>query len=244
MAQWLVTRPDPDAGPVLEALAARGVGGLAAPLMRIAWRDVMAPELDGVQTILFTSANGVRAYVRLSARRDRPVFAVGDATAAEARAAGFARVQSAGGDIHDLAALLARRCRPRDGALLHVAGSHVAGDLGALLAEAGLTVRRAVLYEAVAADRLPETAATALRTGRVTGVLFFSPRTAALFARLVVAAGLVQCLKPLTALCLSPAVASRLDGLGWRDVRVAPRPDMPALLALLDAAPASSPDGP
>lgn len=241
---WLVTRPAPDAGPVLDALAARGLAGVVAPLMRIVWLAAAVPPLDDVQAIVFTSANGVRAFVRLSDRRDRPVYAVGEATAQEASRAGFATVAAAGGDVHDLARLLAERCRPEDGPLLHVAGTHRAGDLVEMLAGHGLCVRRAVLYEAAAEPALPDAAATALRQGDLAGVLFFSPRTAALFARLVRAARLERGLDSLVALCLSPAVATQLDGLRWREVRVAPRPDMPALLALLDAVPACSPDGP
>ena len=50
------------------------------------------PFLDGVQAVLFTSANGVRAFAAATTRRGFRAFAVGDATAAAARAAGFADV--------------------------------------------------------------------------------------------------------------------------------------------------------
>ncbi|MEE8271986.1 MAG: hypothetical protein V3R98_09705, partial [Alphaproteobacteria bacterium] len=80
-----------------------------------------------------------------------------------------------------------------------------------------------------------------LRQGGLAGTLFFSPRTADVFARLVAAAGLVERLRGLIALCLSPAVAERLEagpGRGaWREIRVADRPDTPSLLSLLDARP-------
>ncbi|WP_415491802.1 uroporphyrinogen-III synthase, partial [Brevundimonas diminuta] len=44
--------------------------------------------------------------------RRHPVFAVGDATAEAARAAGFADVRSAAGDIHALARLIAAEAPP------------------------------------------------------------------------------------------------------------------------------------
>src|SRR5258708_37900290 len=98
-------------------------------------RDAPLPR-DGVQALLFTSANGARAGAAATARRDIPVFAVGDATAATARKLGFAEVASAGGAVDDLAALVEGRLDPAHGTLLHAAGSALAGDLGTRLARA------------------------------------------------------------------------------------------------------------
>src|SRR4051794_41252334 len=66
-------------------------------------------DLEGVQALLCTSANGVRATAARTTRRDLPVLAVGDATARAARDVGFAHVESAGGDVEGLARLAARR---------------------------------------------------------------------------------------------------------------------------------------
>ena len=97
----LVTRPAEDAENLLRALEARGHQALLAPLLTIAPnKDPPGPpELTGVQALLFTSANGVRAFAGLSDWRDLPVFTVGDASAAAARQAGFARVEGAGGEV-------------------------------------------------------------------------------------------------------------------------------------------------
>ena len=97
------------------------------PLVAIRWREdgarVLAPLLDGAAGLLFTSANGVRAFAAASPRRDLPALAVGDATAAAARAAGFADVASAGGNVADLALLVRRRLEPEAGALVHSRGA-------------------------------------------------------------------------------------------------------------------------
>src|SRR3546814_11471173 len=58
-----------------------------------------------------------------------------------------------------------------------------------LLQADGFTVRRAVLYEAAAATALPAPVAMAFAAGQYDAVLFFSPRTAATFATLALAAG-------------------------------------------------------
>src|SRR6476646_3027086 len=85
----LVTRPRAEAMALAEALAMRGIATVIEPLLDIHYRDEPAPDLAGVQAVLCTSANGVRAWARLSGERDIALFAVGEATAARARAAGF-----------------------------------------------------------------------------------------------------------------------------------------------------------
>ena len=232
----LITRPEEDARPLAEALAARGVATVIEPLLAIrplpkAAAD-LAKDLAGVQALLFTSANGARAFAELSPRRDIGVLAVGDATASAARGLGFTAVESAGGDVQALARLVKQRLKPAGGPLFHAAGSAVAGDLAEILAADGFDLRRRMLYESAAATALsPETIA-ALKRGRIDLVLLFSPRTAVSFAELARAAAIDAA--PLTALCLSPAVATAVSGLAWKKVAVAEKPDLPSLLALVD----------
>lgn len=238
----LLTRPRPDAEAFAEALAARGHEALIEPLLEItlAAPSALPPELDAFQALLITSANGLRAFAALTERRDLPVFAVGPASAEAATAAGFARVESAAGDVEALAHMVRARLSPKDGVLLHAAGTVQAGDLKGELEAAGFTVTRAVLYTAEAATRLSDAARAALRAGRVDAVALFSPRTAETFVALLREAGLAEATRPLRALCLSAAVAAKLEGLGWAAVEVAARPENEALLALLDR-PAAAP---
>lgn len=234
----LVTRPEADAAPLANALRERGHAVAIEPLLTIRPVAGATVDLEGVQAILFTSANGVRAFAELSPRRDLPVFAVGDATAEAARAAGFARVESAAGDVQDLARLVRARLGPDEGALFHAAGSAVAGDLAGLLAEAGFELRRAHIYEAKTAEALGAETRAALAAGGFDIVLFFSPRSAVTFAGLVETAPdaerLKQGLRRTAALCLSPMVAAAAKALPWRAVLSAERPELPALLALVD----------
>ena len=243
---WLVTRPTADAAETAKAIEALGHKAIVAPFIDIDMDHADSIDLEGVQAILFTSANGVRAFERCSDVRDLPAFTVGDASAGAARAVGFKQVFSASGAVDDLARLVAGRLVPGRGALLHVAGSHVAGDLSGALAGAGFDVRRLPIYRSRPVPTLPLEAADALAGDHLTGVLFFSPRTAGVFARLVDEAGLTGRLSRLFALCLSPAVARRLSGAGWKACRTAVHPTLPDMLALLDGpeprSTSSSPD--
>jgi uroporphyrinogen-III synthase len=236
----LVTRPAENAGSLAEKLAARGLEPLLEPLLAIRLADDAQPQLaknlPGAQALLFTSANGTRAFATASAERALPVFAVGDATSRAAREAGFTHVESAQGDVHALARLAASRLAPQGGALLHAAAREVAGDLGGALAKSGFEVRRVRLYEAVAASRLSDRAWEAIAAGEVGCALFFSPRTAETFVRLARGAGLAESLGGASAIGLSPAVTAALGGIKWRILAAARTPNEAALLAALDTA--------
>jgi uroporphyrinogen-III synthase len=232
--QALVTRPREEAETLAATLAARGVRALIEPLIEIHFRAPAALDLAGVQAILCTSANGVHALARMTGERGVPVFAVGNATAARARAEGFSSVESAGGDVDDLTRLATARLAREGGRLLHVAGTAVAGDLAEALRTRGFSVERRILYEARPATALSSLAVGALRSDAVTFALFFSPRTAAVFARLAHSAGVAERCGRITALSISAAADAVLVGLPWCDRRIARRPNQPALLEELD----------
>jgi uroporphyrinogen-III synthase len=231
----LITRPIEDARPLADALEERGIEVLIEPLLEIRHLEDAEIDLDGVQALLFTSANGVRAFAALSPRRELKVFTVGDGSADAARQAGFPNVESAKGDVEALAALVVDRLKAADGVLFHAAGTVTAGDLKTRLEGLGYQVRRAQLYEAKIATALSTETRANLTLGGIDAVLLFSPRTAATFADLWQAAGSPS-LARVHGLCLSAAVAREIGSLGWAGIEIADRPDLPSMLALVDAA--------
>jgi uroporphyrinogen-III synthase len=226
----LLTRPREDSEPLATALREHGVEALIEPLLNIELVSGPPLDLDQVQALLATSANGVRAFAAREARRVLPVYAVGDATARIAHETGFGSVESAAGDVDSLADLVRRRLDPADGALLHVAGTAVAGDLAGRVEAAGFRYRRVVLYRARKADRLSPEAVRAIRDGNVDGVVLFSPRTAETFVALVAEARSTDACRNLTAYCLSDAVAAKAAAIGWDRIVVARRPDLAAVV--------------
>jgi len=199
-----------------------------APLLEPRWFDGAELDLAAIAAILVTSANGVRALVRRTPRRDVPVFAVGPQTTQEARAAGFARVENADGDAKALAAAVPRWLAPDAGPLLHVCGEDNIGHLAEDLSALGYAVCRETLY-AVDTVPLAQVAMQALREGALDAALFFSPRSARIF--LDQAVGLP--LTGVTAFCISSATAAILPQGRFGAVRVAAKPNQDALLALL-----------
>jgi uroporphyrinogen-III synthase len=230
----LVTRPREEAQDLAVALAERGISVLVEPLMQVHFRASAAPDLEGVQAVLCTSANGVRALARVTDERRLPLLAVGDATAARARAEGFTGVASAGGAVADLVDLAVARLRPQGGRLVHVAGDFVAGDLVGALQAHGFMTERSILYEARPAAALSEAAVHALRCGAIDFAIFFSPRTATIFVGLAGLAGISAWCHTITTFSISAAADAPLAGLPWRDRWVAEKPNQQGLLDRLD----------
>lgn len=231
----LVTRPEPGAERTAAVLRKRGHTVVVAPLLRL--EPVEDAEIDGGPwaAILVTSANAASAIVahrRFEDVRLLPAFAVGDRSAQAMRAAGFADVSSAGGNVEDLAVLVARRLKP-GARLLYLAGADRSGDLAAALGARNFVAHTVVVYRAVAEAALPHAATDALTSG-VGGVLHFSRRSAEAFVVTVQRAGLQEVAFKRTAqFCLSAQVAEPLAQAGAADIRIAPRPAEADLIGLI-----------
>lgn len=231
--RYLITRPEADAEPLAQAVRALGHDVLLDPMMTISIFDDAELELDGVQAVVFTSANGVRAFADVSLNRRIPVFTVGEASAAVARELGFRRTRAAGGDVQSLAQLIKDTLNPLDGILMHVSGTVVARDLKDLLQKETFQIFRVRLYESEPAASLRDATLRSLRNGEIEAVLFYSPRTAQIFADLIIENRASEICRKVRALCLSEAVAEIADTLPWRAIKVAAAPTQAAMLDLL-----------
>jgi uroporphyrinogen-III synthase len=241
----LVTRPEPGAAETARRLVALGFQPVLAPALVLASRPVRLPD---AQALLLTSRAAARALpipgaigggLAPALRADLPVLAVGEATAAEARARGFIAVAAAAGDAAALAAAAAERFDPAAGPLLLAVGAGYGQPLAAALRARGFRVVRRIAYAARPAPALPEAAATALREGAVVAALFFSRRSAECAISLFQAGGLAASAARMQALAISLPVAEAarrsLAPLLWATIRVARRPDQDSLLDLLVA---------
>lgn len=232
----IVTRPHEEAERTAVSLRALGHEVLIAPMLRIEAIDGVSIPATAFAALLVTSANAIRV-VRTHAQKKSlaalPLFAVGAQTALAAREAGFADVESADGDGGDLAALVVSKLRGGNGTLLYLAGNDRARDLPGDLARHGLSVETLIVYRAEPASSFAQDVREPLGAGAVDGVLHYSRRTAQNFIDCAGRADLMEAVRSLTHYCLSPRVAEPLASGGFKAVRIAPRPDEGALLALL-----------
>jgi uroporphyrinogen-III synthase len=235
----LVTRPEPDALKLRAALEERGHHATVEPLLRVSFDDAEPIDLEGVQALIATSRNALRAlksHPALPQARALPLFAVGEATAQEARALGFEMVVTGAGTAEELVVHIVSAVDPAAGLLLHLAGDTLAGDLAGALEAHGFRLLQAIVYRMVAATTLSEGTVEQLAMGEIDGVILLSPRTAQVYATLMRKQGLATVARALTHFCLSPAVARRLEPLGALRTQVAEAPQLEEVLALIDAA--------
>jgi uroporphyrinogen-III synthase len=233
MARVLLLRAEDDARASAARIAARGHEAAIAPLSRAetTGRRIAASE---TAPLIGTSR---RAFSLLhpddcAALSALPVLAVGPATAAAARAAGFDDVAAAGGDARDLARLIIAT-RPAGERLTYLAGEFRGALLEDTLAAAGFVLSVAEVYRIVPAAQLPDHAVAILRAGRLDHILHYSPASAARFAALARQAGLAREAAAAQHICLSHAVAEALAPLAPPRVAIAAEPSEDALLALL-----------
>jgi uroporphyrinogen-III synthase len=229
----LVTRPEPDATRTAESLRARGHEVLVAPLL--ATLTITAEFTGPYDAVLMTSANAARAltaHPRAGELIRLPCLTVGNRNAEAARAAGFADATSADGALGDLVELVAAKF-DRSTRLLYLAGEDRAGDLAGDLAQRGIAVDTVVIYRALAAEKLPAHLTEALKHGGLDGALHYSRRSVATLLGLARHGAAVPALTDIAHYCLSAEVAAPLREAGASRIKIAPRPDEPSLLALI-----------
>ena len=241
----LVTRPEPDALKLQALLEDMGHEATVEPLLQVSFDTADTINLDGVQALIATSRNALRALKAtpiLAQARSLPLFAVGKATASEARALGFEMVVTGAGTARELITHIVSVVDPAAGLLAHLAGDALAVDLKRELEPHGFRVVEFRVYRMQPVTSFAEEVVQQLEMGEIDGVILLSPRTASVYVRLVGEHGLARSVRPLPHFCLSDAVARRLQPLGLRAVLSPDRPRLEEVLALIDDAAARSGD--
>ncbi len=230
---FLLIRPEEDSRKLTRHLLSLGHRVQAEPLLKINFLPQEKIDLANFQAIAFTSANGVRAFVRIYQTRDIPCFAVGEATASEAEAAGFQSIYTAGGNVIELAELITRSLNKASGPILHISGQDIAGDLSGRLEATGFQLVRAPLYKAIKSAALTVPAQKIIKSGQISHIPFYSPRSAKIFIDLIHLSGMENHLTEITALCLSSAVSDVISSYSWQKILTAKHPNQSSLFNLV-----------
>lgn len=217
MRPLVVLRPEPGNSATVQAARALGLEAHAHPLFAmgaVPWAVPAAAEFDA---LLAGSAALFRlGGAGLDAVRALPVHAVGEATAAAARAAGFAVAGTGEGGMEPLVAQLAA------GRYLRLAGERNVP----LMPPPGVEVDTRIVY-AARALALPAALAATLAGGAV--VALHSGEAASHFAAECDRVNLSR--DRLSLACLAPRIATKA-GEGWQAVEIARARTDEALLAL------------
>ena len=241
----LVTRPEPDGLKLKGLLEERGHEAEVEPLMRASTEGFEPVDLDGITALIATSRNALRAIrgqVAGRAVRELKIYTVGAGTAEEARRLGFGTIVRGPGTIAELLPIIASTLDPTEELLLNLRGERVSMDVPLELEALGYRVSDAVVYRMISAEAFSENVQEQLGNGEIEGVMLMSPQTAAIYARLVVKHRLQTSVREVVHLCLSDAVAGRLNGIKEIPIDVADHPTVEEMLDLVDLAAAKLDD--
>lgn len=219
MTKILAIRPEPGLTGTVDAARAMGLDAVGHALFEIAPVAWDGPNPADIDALLIGSANAVTQGGKpLSRYNDKPVFAVGAATASAAGDAGFRIAMVGTGGLQNVVDAVPNRTR-----LLRVAGAeHVPLEI-----PDDIIVQTVVAYESRA---LPLNPAILDELRGVPIVLVHSAAAARHFASEWDRLGLKR--SAATLAVLGPRIAEAA-GAGWHDVHVSPHPSDSALLEMI-----------
>lgn len=231
----LVTRPQESAGRFARDLEAAGHLALISPVIRIEGTGAVIPR-EAFDGIIATSAHAFEFLqfggAALSQLLPLPLFIVGEQTAAAACSKNFSNLVCVREKSASLASFILDRL-PATSNLLYLAGENRKPALESELSGAGHQVIAVAVYRAAEMGALSAEAITAIRTGTIGAIAQFSQRSAQIFTRLVIQAGIAGESRKILHLCLSANVQAGLADLEPVKSAVATAPRSEALIQCL-----------
>jgi len=215
----LAVRPEPGLTATLEAGKRLGLNMVGHPLFEIEPLDWVCPDPREIDALLIGSANAIRqGGAQLEQLKAKPVYAVGETTAATAREHGFEVAAIGEGGLQNVVDAIAPPIR-----LLRIAGAeHVALD-----ARKEVNIHTVIAYESVA-QPLPEDLRVLHESNLM--VLLHSAAAAREFSNESKRLSLDRSRIELATIGPRVALAA---GEGWRALHVSPEPNDRALLEMV-----------
>jgi len=230
MSTILVTRPKLEAKTTIAKLEAMGHRVISAPMIEIKRISFELPDED--RSLIISSRNGARLGLANVQNKDRPIFAVGEQTANEARKLGFTNITVGPGTARQLVPILLEAGITDKRKYSHLCGSIISYNVADALSAEGFDAENIITYQSNKVTSLSPEVQDALDAGEIDIALFYSPRTATTFEETTAEMGRSDWLTKMEAIGLSPRVAQELIG-PWRSVRYAIIPTEKAILSLI-----------
>lgn len=230
MSSYLITRPAAEAEKSGTKLERLGFQPSYAPMLRVEPVSFEIP--DETRSLIITSKNGARYGLANIGNKGRPIFAVGEQTAQEARDLGFTNITVGPGTARKLVPLLLECGLSQKRDYAHLCGSVVSYNIADVLRNAGLDAVSVVTYQTLPNRVFSPSVQEEIESGEIENVLFYSPRTATIFEEAISENNKHEWLPKLNAYCLSNRVADSLLG-PWKTIQAAVLPTEKALFSLL-----------
>jgi uroporphyrinogen-III synthase len=179
--------------------------------------------------VIITSQNATSTILQSPLIKSKTIFAVGNKTKAKLIDKGCSNRIITAPTASDLENSIIRSMKSHS-KLLYIAGEHLSYDLDIKLKKLGHTVEKIVIYTAAAKEFLSEEECHKINS-YVETILFYSTRTASIFAKLALIYKLN--LNGKIALCISENCKSVITMLPWSKIKIANQPNETELFKLL-----------
>ncbi|AIK96923.1 uroporphyrinogen-III synthase [Candidatus Odyssella acanthamoebae] len=219
MTYVLLTRPEEDCQELKTKLI---VPTISSPLLKVTQKVKRITLPEGVTDLIATSARVFEMITNIKSMVATPVWCVGEATAAAAKAAGFNTIFQVNRSAQEILERIVNECPKESSHFAHIGGSVVHVDLAEALVKLGFKADRIIIYETEAAQSLSPEAETIMQAGLVQQIPFFSLRTAEVFIDIAKKSEWADKLGRVTALAHSEAIARSLRQISWKEVIVVP----------------------
>lgn len=230
----LLTRPYASAVKTAQKLEAMGFDIFIEPMLNIENKANAAQDIARVlkheSVLLFTSANASHAVKGVNIQNH--ALAVGNVTAECLKQNGVGHVSSVGADVQELMRYIENHYKGTEH-FIYVRGDVVQSDLAGWLKEREHHVEEVIAYHATPVQTLSYQLVESVRKREYCGILFYSQRSAALFAERMAEYSLLDDLVEVSFLCLSKAIASVLQVQGFENILIAKQPNEHSLLELM-----------
>lgn len=226
----LITRPEPDATQMAQALMPLGFSCIINPVLAVSplpFRETIPDKA----IVLITSKQAIPALVSLGLH-DRLILTVGAQTAQSLVSLGFPQTQAAGETVQELLDFLQSHFS-KDQHFFYLSGRDVSCDVPSALAHQGYVCQRTVVYETSFLPLSPTTQ-MAFKNKEIDGVIFMSLNTVKAFVQSLKDACVPhQVLRSTSAFALSPPIAAALERQPWFRVHTALAPTVRSLTKTL-----------
>ncbi|AIF80853.1 uroporphyrinogen III synthase HEM4 [endosymbiont of Acanthamoeba sp. UWC8] len=185
--------------------------------------NITLPEVDLYNSLIVTSQNTAQAIKDYAQLKDIHVHIVGEKTAEVLRNYGFKNIASISNDHIELISKI-KEGVPHLSKLLYLRGDHVAGDIKRKLRQ-NYIIDNLIVYKSVEIP-MPKKILCLLKSKIISMVLFYSPRTAALFAKNTINLNFLN----ISAICISQNTADELSSLNFKEIKIAKLPNENSML--------------
>lgn len=209
MTKILITRPEDDSKDLATKLENLGFQTVSQPMLEISPCDFKLPNLDAFDAMIFTSPQAVRIFKeKVSAPLDNiEAYCVGSKTALLCKDLGFKALHNADGAAKDLAKLIISNPSNSGKNFLYCRGAQTSYPIEKNLNRNKINCTSLEIYEARFANSFSENTIKLLENKEISGITFFSKRTAEAFYKLAKQKDVHLLLQIVDKFCMSNAIA-------------------------------------